>query len=346
MMYRNAKTIALTIMLCALASPNLTARPAAIPVSKSGVTADRLPKSKIHLGKVTVTTDIAYSTLPGFRPLLLDVYAPEGKGPRPLVVYVHGGHWTNGSKRTTACFSDFPGVLAELARRGFTVASIDYRLSSEARYPASLQDIKAAIRFLRANASRYGIDRHRVAVWGASAGAHLAALAALTGDESAFEPADRSNPDQSDCVQAFVGWYGPYNMPLIFKYAMANAPAPGTPMTPEEASEATGPMNFFGCTMEGCPPGVLENASPITHVDKNDPPALLIHGTADASVPSEQSVELYNGLKASGVKADLLLIDNAGHNWTGQNQQATAAASRKAVGVTFSWLEKVLKNGK
>jgi len=251
-----------------------------------------------------------------------------------------------GSKRATGHFSNFPGVLAALARRGYTVASIDYRLSSEAKYPAAVQDVKAAIRFLRANAERYGIDKDRVAVWGASAGAHLAAMAALTGDDATLEPGNRSNPDQSDRVQAFVGWYGPYEMQSMFKLAMASAPAAGTTMTPEDAAEAMGPMIFFGCTNEGCPPGMLEKASPINFVDKNDPPTLLIHGTADKTVPSEQSVELFNSLKASGVKADLHLIDNAGHSWTGPNQKATAAASRTAIAITADWLEKVLKSGK
>ncbi|NTW52821.1 MAG: alpha/beta hydrolase, partial [Chlorobiaceae bacterium] len=345
MTIRHAKTFALTLLLCSTAPLNLMSRPMPIPVSDSEVSADRLPDTKLRLGKVTLTRDVVYSMVPGYRPMLLDLYRPDGQGPHPLVIFIHGGSWTTGSKRATANFSDFPGLLAALAGRGFTVASVDYRLGSEAKYPAALQDIKAAIRFLRANAGKYGIDRRRVAVWGASAGAHLAAMAALTGDDPALEPTVRNNPEQSDCVQALVGWYGPYNMPVMFRYAMANAPAPGTPMTPEAAAESIGPLNFFGCTMEGCGPGVLEKASPVNHIDRNDPPALLIHGTADTKVPPEQSVELDNGLKAAGVKSDLLLINNVGHSWTGENQPATAAASRKAVAATFDWLEKKLKRG-
>jgi len=346
MMHRHMKTIALTLLLCASVSPCMAAGTSTIPVSETLVAADRLPKTTVHLGKVTITPDIVYSTLPGYRPMLLDVYAPAGKGPRPLILFVHGGSWTMGSKRATGHFSDFPGLLAALAKRGYTVASVDYRLSSEAKFPASVQDVKAAIRFLRANAGKYGIDKDRVAVWGASAGAHLAAMAAYTGDDPSLEPAERNNPDQSDKVQAFVGWYGPYDMPIMFREAMAAAqtpPAPGTPITPEDLAETTGPLNYFGCTMEGCPPGMLEKASPVTLVDKTDPPTLLIHGTADKTVSSDQSVELYNHLKASGVKTDLLLIDNAGHSWTCPNKHATATASRKAVKATFDWLDKELK---
>ncbi|NTU59269.1 MAG: alpha/beta hydrolase [Chlorobiaceae bacterium] len=339
------KNIALTLLLFTSVSPSLSARSLPIPVSATSVSADRLPDTKVRLGKVTVTKDVVYSTIPGYRPLLLDLYTPAGKGRRPLIVYIHGGSWTNGSKRSTANFQDFPGVLAALAGQGYTVASVDYRLSSEAKFPAAVQDIKAAIRYLRANANRYGIDRSRVAVWGASAGAHLAAMTAFTGDEASLEPVDRSNPDQSDSVQALVGWYGTYELPGMFRYAMSAPPVTGVPMSPEEASEITGPLNFFGCTMDGCPPEIFVKGSPISFVDKHDPPTLLIHGTSDTRIPSEQSVELYNALKASGVKTDLLLIDRASHDWLGNNQKATASASRKAVAVTFDWLRKVFSEG-
>jgi len=341
-MHRIAKTLLLSTLLASASTPCMAVRPTPIPVSGSLVGINRLPESKIRLGKVTVLTDIAYASIPGYRPMLLDLYLPAGKGPHPLVVYVHGGSWTSGSKRVTGHFSDFPGLLARLAEQGFAVASVDYRLSSEAKFPAAILDVKAAVRFLRANSGKFRIDRNRVALWGASAGAHIAAMAAVTGDDPSFESSDRDNAGQSDRVQAFVGWYGPYDMAAMFKQAMS-APAPsGSPMTPEAAAETTGPLNFFGCTTEGCPPGVLEKGSPATWLDRSDPPALLIHGTADTTVSPDQSIGLYNRLKTAGVSADLLLIDRSGHSWTGPDSLSTADASRRAVAVTFDWLKKRL----
>ncbi|MCE1273633.1 MAG: alpha/beta hydrolase [Chlorobiales bacterium] len=341
-MRRTVKPLILTAALASASAPCVAAVRQEIPIAENVAAVKSTHQPSIRIGTTTVYTDLTYSTVPGFRPLLLDLYVPASKGPRPLVIFVHGGSWTMGSKRLTGHYADFPGVLASLANRGFTVASIDYRLSSEAKFPAAVQDVKAAIRYLRANASRYGIDRNRVAVWGASAGAHLAAMAALTGDEPSLEPEYRDNSELSDRVQALVGWYGPYDMATMFKQAASASPAPANPGSPEAAAEAMGPLNFFGCTMQGCPPGIIEKASPVTWIDKNDPPTLLVHGTSDTTVPPDQSINFYNRLKAAGVKADLQLIDWADHSWTGPDAEETATASRKAIATTFEWLEKTM----
>jgi acetyl esterase/lipase len=332
-------TLALALLLGLPSTASAMSHPVEpIAISTTTATVDMLPPATIQLGNVTVTPDIVYSTVPGYRPMLLDLYRPEGKEPRPLVIFVHGGSWTTGSKREAAHFADFPAVLATLAERGFAVASVDYRLSGEAPFPAALQDVKAAIRFLRANASKYGIDPDRVAVWGASAGAHVAAMSAFTGEDMEFDPPGMENAGESDRVQAFVGWYGPYEMEAMFKQATA---APTQPSEPA-AIDTAGPLRFFGCTTAGCPPGVIARASPINYVNKNDPPTLLIHGSADATVPPAHSVELNKRLKAADVNTKLIIIDGVSHDWSGKDQQATAKASRKALATTFDWLEKTM----
>lgn len=336
-----ARTLLFAALAAGAASPCRAAAPEPVPVSASPVDADRLPPHPARIGNVTVLPDITYATVPGYRPMLLDLYLSAEKGLKPLVIFVHGGSWTVGSKRVTGHYDDFPGLLASLAARGFAVASIDYRLSGEAKFPAALHDLKSAIRFLRANAATYGIDPDRVALWGASSGAHLAALAALTGDDPKFEPAGRNNPVESDRVQALAGWYGPYDLAPMFRQAASPAHQAGKDK-PAATAEATGPLDFFGCTAAGCPPGTIEQASPVTYIDPNDPPVLLIHGTADTAVSPEQSVTFNDRLKAAGVQSELLLIDWAAHTWTGPDPAETAAASRQAAAATFDWLEKTM----
>ena len=143
---------------------------------------DPLPERDIRWGDgSTVMTDVVYSTIPGYRPLHLDLYrASIGGTPRPLVVFVHGGGWWTANQRAASAFLDFPAVLANLVQRGYVVASIEYRLSGEAPFPAQLHDLQEAVRFLRANAARFGIDPAKVVLWGISAGAQLAALDAVT----------------------------------------------------------------------------------------------------------------------------------------------------------------------
>jgi hypothetical protein len=167
---------------------------------------------------------VVYRTQPGHRPLTLDLYLPPAAARRPahgfpLVVYIHGGalmvgDWLGGDARRSGVFVDFPAVLAALAARGYVVASVDYRLSGEAIFPAQIQDVKAAIKFLRLHAADYAIDPARAIAWGASAGAHLAALAAVSCGAQPLEPRQTMPPaapespagtaapaDVSDCVQ-------------------------------------------------------------------------------------------------------------------------------------------------
>ncbi|TLZ04186.1 MAG: alpha/beta hydrolase, partial [Gammaproteobacteria bacterium] len=142
-----------------------TASSPAADVGASVVPEDPYPQRRIAFpAGVVGLPDLVYSTIAGFRPLRLDLYLPpagRAAAPRPFVVYVHGGGWLNGHTRQSGAFQNWPNVLASLAARGYVVASVEYRLSSEARFPAAVQDLKAAIRWLRSQASAYGIDRSR-----------------------------------------------------------------------------------------------------------------------------------------------------------------------------------------
>lgn len=198
--------------------------------------------------------DITYDTQTGYRPLRLDLYLPKDSIERPatgfpLVIYIHGGAWLTGNSRHATPFADFPGVLASLAAKGYVVASINYRLSNEAPFPAQIQDVKTAIQWLKANADAYGIDSTHVVTWGVSAGGYLAVLASVTCHAAALEPKRSSEfvaPDAvhatatampvPDCVQGAVSWYGAFDMSTIaaqatqdgaFRGMIAAAPSGG-----------------------------------------------------------------------------------------------------------------------
>jgi acetyl esterase/lipase len=265
--------------------------------------------------------NLAYATLPGFRPLTLDLYTPRPSDmPRPLVVFVHGGSWDSGDSRHAAPFSDFPQALAALAAQGYVVASVNYRLSQEARYPAALQDVKSAIRWLRAHAGDFNIDTTRVAVWGASSGGQLAALVGTTCGVGRFEPEGDTDKDlPSDCVQAVIDWFGVTDI-------AADAPAAKSFTTGSSSSEG----KYLGCEPAACPPGVARLASPLTFVSAGSPPFLIQHGAADTGVPPLQSQRLYDSLKAAGVPAQIVIYPDVGHGFA-RNGTADAATVTQAM---------------
>ncbi|HEY5410466.1 MAG TPA: alpha/beta hydrolase, partial [Caulobacteraceae bacterium] len=141
-------------------------------------------------GGVTGIPDLTYQILPGYRPMKLDLYLPPAAlaGPRPVVIYIHGGGWMGGGPRLSGAFDNWPKVLASIAAHGYVVASVSYRFSDEAPHPAAIQNVKAAIRWLRANAGKYRIDTGRFMSWGGSAGGQLAALAATSCGVAALDP--------------------------------------------------------------------------------------------------------------------------------------------------------------
>lgn len=203
-------------------------------VAAQTVQVDHYPAGNVTFPNgVTGVSGVVYSARTGYRPLTLDLYLPPKTLQKPahgfpLVVYIHGGGWLGGDSHHSGTFVDFPGVLASLSLRGYVVASVNYRLSSEAKFPAPVQHVKAAIRWLRSRASEYAIDPTRVMAWGASAGGHLAALTAVSCGALALEPpqeskvpildgqADTSSSSNvSDCVQGSVIWYGVFDIATI-----------------------------------------------------------------------------------------------------------------------------------
>ncbi|WP_261937426.1 alpha/beta hydrolase [Sphingomonas bisphenolicum] len=321
-------TLSLGLALLAAQGP-LLAQPPSPATAPEPALGDPMPDRILTLANgVTVNADIVYSVIPGYRPITLDLYRPSAaSGPLPLVLYIHGGGWANGHTRQSGAFSDFPAVLADLSARGYIVASLEYRLSKEAPFPAAIDDVRTAIRFLRANAARFGLDGGKVAVWGGSAGGQLAALAALQCG-SAPTGEDKSNPGQSDCVQAGAGWYGVYDFATM-PQAIAGA---------ENA--------YLDCVKPDCPADRVRAASPAAHVDAKDPPMLLIHGTDDKVVPAAQSQQLAAALKAAHVPVTLEIIPGVGHSWIGADAAATRAASLRALDLTFRFFDTQLKGKK
>jgi acetyl esterase/lipase len=227
----------------------------------------------------------------------LDLYLPspkEGAGPLPLIVWVHGGAWHAGSKEN--CRS------ARFLWHGYAAASINYRLSRHALFPAQIEDCKAAIRYLRANADKYNIDPNRIGVWGASAGGHLVALLGTAGDVKGFDKGP--NLHVSSRVQAVCNFFGPTDLTKMsdFKSTMDHD-APNSP----ESQLIGSPVQE---NKKAC-----KRANPITYVSKDDPPFLICHGDKDMLVPHNQSVLLNDALKKAGVNVKFHTFKGGGHGF-------------------------------
>lgn len=234
--------------------------------------------------------NLVYTVRP--RPLRLDLYTPAGTPPFPTIVWVHGGGWQSGDKSLA------PGHAARRQReRGYAVASIEYRLSGEAVFPAQIHDCKAAVRWLRANAGSYGLDTGRFAAWGSSAGGHLVALLGTSAGVASLEDPAQGHASESSVVQAVVDWYGPTQ----FLLQPAGHHAADSPES-----------RLLGCDIDTCPERV-EWASPLTYVDPGDPPFLIQHGTRDGTVDPGQSALLEAALRAAGVPVRLVWLEAAGH---------------------------------
>ena len=226
----------------------------------------------------------------------LDLYVPEDEGPFPLVVWIHGGGWVSGDK------NDCPILNLGYCQNGYAAASIGYRLSPVAPFPAQIEDCKAAIRWLRANAKKYKIDPDRIGVIGGSAGGHLVCMLGVTGKNRVFDVGE--NLDQSSAVQAVCNLFGPTDLPNGL-----DGLDPNTDLTKALIDMYT---KLLGGPMED-KMELAKSASPITYVDENAPPFLHAHGTVDLLVPVEQAEKLHDKLRQMGVSSRLFLIPRAGH---------------------------------
>jgi acetyl esterase/lipase len=228
----------------------------------------------------------------------LDLFVPEqAEGPLPLVIWIHGGGWRNGSKE--GC----PPLRGGYLERGYAVASLNYRLSGHAIFPAQIEDCKAAIRWLRANAKEFNLDPQRFGVWGSSAGGHLVALVGTSGDVKAFDVG--ANLDQSSRVQAVCDYFGPTDLLQMD----AHAP-PGARLKHDEPQSPESRL-IGGAIQEN--KDKAARANPIAYISKSAPPFLIVHGNEDASVPPHQSQLLYDALKQVGVSVHFHTIKGAGH---------------------------------
>jgi acetyl esterase/lipase len=252
---------------------------------------------------VKAMRDLAYVEK-GHERQKLDLYLPEkADGPLPLIIWVHGGGWQNGTK--DGC----PPLRGGYLDRGYAVASIGYRLSQHAVFPAQIEDCKSAIRWLRAHAKEYGLDPNRFGVWGSSAGGHLVALIGTSGDVKAFDVG--ANLDQSSRVQAVCDYYGPTDFTQMDAHAVPGAALKHDDANSPEAKLIGGPVQ---ANKEKA-----AQASPLTYVSKDDPAFLIVHGDKDPAVPIHQSELLFAALKKDGVSVHFHTIHGAGHGGPGFN---------------------------
>jgi len=246
--------------------------------------------------------DVAYaSDSPAQR---LDLYLPaEGEGPFPLLIWVHGGGWRGGDK-------GFGGTAFQIQvlSQGFALASLNYRLSGEATFPAQIHDVKAAVRWLRKNRKDHRLNTERVGVWGGSAGGHLVSLLGTSGQVASLEGGFLGSEGFSSRVQAVVDWYGPTDLGRAFE----DLDAQGCPTT-----GADGPESTIGLFLGASPqerPDLAAQASPVTYVTQDDPPFLIQHGDRDCTVPVAQGYRLHDRVEeVKGSDWVSLDIFEAGH---------------------------------
>jgi acetyl esterase/lipase len=237
---------------------------------------------------VTVERNVEYGK-GGDIPLKLDIYSPKvHDDPTPAVIFIHGGAWKGGYRQM------YHYYCTKFADHGYVAATISYRLTSDAPFPAAVEDVKCAVRWLRANAEKRSVDPNRLAVAGGSAGGHLSLLVAYSPENSELQ-GKGGHGDVSNNVQAVVNLYGP------------------TDLTTKFARDKGDVVRFLGDKTFDQAPEVYQLASPIAHVSKDDPPTLILHGSIDSTVPIDQAELLAESLKKNGVEYEFDRVEGWPH---------------------------------
>ncbi len=255
----------------------------------------------------------------GGRDLHAEIAYPKTTKPLiPAVIYIHGGGWIGGNQKQAP--------ILDLARAGFFAASIEYRLSNEAKWPAQIEDCKLGVRWLRANGQKYGVDPNRIGAWGDSAGGHLVTCLGTMADERKFE-GDGGWPGVSSAVQAVVDFYGPTD----FMDAGTYSP---------QALDLT--EKLFGVP-HAQNPDLWKSGSPLAYVKAGDPPMLLVHGESDNLVPIAQSIVFDAALTKAGVPHQFVIVKNAGHGFSHPAGTTIDPDAGQILLITQAFLVKYLK---
>jgi len=234
--------------------------------------------------------DVTYCTPQADKPHKLDIYYPQEGGPWPVILYVHGGGWSEGDKAEGAGWRG-------LNDQGYLVVSVNYRMAAEAKFPVMIEDVKCAVRYLRANSAVYNLDPDHIAAIGASAGGHLVALLGTADETASWDNGEYA--EQSSKVQAVVPMAG------IFDFVN------------ELPNGLNSAVHYAFGKLGGTRTPEMESASPVSHISADDPPFLILHGDNDGVVPVAQSENFHAQLTAAGVPSTLIIVQGGDHGLQG-----------------------------
>jgi len=302
--------------------PTATVTPTLAPPT---ATVTSIPLARTPNAKATPLTagmvmrEVTYCTMEGI-PLKMDIRYPQtGNGPWPVVIYVHSGAWMGGSKLDPFGDVDAPALTAA----GYMAVSVMYRLAPEHPFPAQIEDVKCAVRYLRAHAADYNLDPQRIGARGASAGGHLVSLLGLADESAGWDVGEYL--DQSSRVQAVVNMFGPADLADDTFIVDLN-------------KEANILFGFQKPTTE-----MLRSASPITYIRADAPPFLLIHGDQDSTVKLKQSEIFYAALAAAGVPTELVVVENAEHGFIPVGAEPMTPTREQITQIMIEFFDKYLK---